>query len=183
MYLTWGRCSCCFFSQVCLTCNTSSYNLSWAQPQLPPGCQGASGELSHSVNWSYAKRSRRGGKPRSLSPQWGNHSSLYVDMVYWVTSILVAWLLEHGHGDVNRGSWISVMLWALIQFVSRVKCSLAKWLNLLVWVYQRESLKFSEYLGQWALLRCPGGEGCVYWDVMCPVEGVMWWQAGVKSLD
>lgn len=59
-------------------------------------------------NWRYAKMNRQGESPGLLPLQPGNHSSLHVDAVYWVTSILAACLLEHGGGG---GSCISMMVW------------------------------------------------------------------------
>lgn len=70
--------------------------------QLPPSSHGASKWLSHSPIWRYAKKKQTGGKPGPLPPQQGIHSSLHVDVVYWVTSILAAWLLERGCGGFEH---------------------------------------------------------------------------------
>lgn len=91
------------------------FSSAWAASRLPRGIQRAESLRELKL----CQEEQTGGKPRPLPLQWGNHSLLNVDVVYWVTSILVAWLVEHGHADLSRGSWISMMLQALIHFVSQ----------------------------------------------------------------
>lgn len=76
--------------------------------QLPSSCHGASKGLSHSLNWRYAKKKTRGEAQASPSAV-GNHSSLYVDVLYWVTCILVAWLLDRGRRGLgcNKHRYVS----------------------------------------------------------------------------
>lgn len=141
------------------------FSSAWAASRLPRGIQRAESLRELKL----CQEEQTGGKPRPLPLQWGNHSLLNVDVVYWVTSILVAWLVEHGHADLSRGSWISMMLAPSTDTfcVSGVKCRLAKWLNLFVWGYQRELFRFSEYFGQWALLTSPGG---VFTEMWCGLQ-------------
>lgn len=56
------------------------------------------------------------GKPRPLPLQKGNHSSLYSKWTWLIGSPPFSWpgYWSMVVGDSNRGSWISMMVWALI---------------------------------------------------------------------
>lgn len=95
------------------------------------------------TRWTEEKpRGTDGGKAQtSLSPSLcsgENHSSLNVDVLYWVTSILMAWLLELDCGGFEQRQLNKHDVWALICVTGGVVHSVAKWLNQFAWPDYRE---------------------------------------------
>lgn len=108
-------------SEVCLTCNETVRKVQHlgdtgtagaacrahqaifnsTLSQLPSSCYGASKGLSHSLNWRYAKKNRQWESPgRSLCS--GESLLIICGRGLLVTSILVAWLLDHGCGGFEQ---------------------------------------------------------------------------------